>query len=198
MITSLINQQNSRLWTTLISLCLLLVCTVSVMANDYDQDAEKEWKPKLWFLRETSIAGVPLYLSPLSIFTIFIVSIHVILNWGTYAWCEASHILIKVHSPEAKQALKELRDEIGSDIGKFAEAAKKNSDCPSGRKYRKSDVAVAAFFWLTRFVWLQGKEVVLVDFIEAIWPRTLIGPALIPMCQQEKPWAHSRPALGGT
>ena len=76
---------------------------------------------------------MPLYLSPLSIFTIFIVSIHVILNWGTYSWCEASHILIKHHSPEAKQAIKELMDEIGSDIGKFAEAAKKNSN-PAGEE----------------------------------------------------------------
>lgn len=116
--------------------CLVIFSATAVLAEEYDGEEEetKVYKPKLWFLKEARVGGFVLPLSPLSMFTILIVSINVVLNWGTYKWCEASHILVKVHSPEAKQALKELKDEIGSDYKRFAEMAKKHSECPSSRK----------------------------------------------------------------
>ena len=131
----------SRCRLAVVSFCLLAVfATTTVLADEFadeepTENTRKPYKPKLWWLKETQIFGVTLPLSPISIFTLTLLTIHFVLNWGTYAWCEASHILLKSHSKEAKIAMKELKEEIGSDYNKFMEMAKAHSDCPSGRKF---------------------------------------------------------------
>lgn len=137
----MLQSNNQRCRKAFLQFCVMVVVlATTVLAEEmeeetYDDPKNRVYKPKLWFLKEANVFGVTLPLSPLSIFMLLLLTVHFFLNWGTYSWCEASHILIKVHSPEAKIALKELRDEIGSDLNKFQEMAKKHSDCPSGRKF---------------------------------------------------------------
>uniref|UniRef100_A0A7S2HC75 Peptidyl-prolyl cis-trans isomerase n=1 Tax=Helicotheca tamesis TaxID=374047 RepID=A0A7S2HC75_9STRA len=53
---------------------------------------------------------------------------------GLTVRAEASHILIKGTDAEAEQKIKAIKEEIGNDVTKFAEAATQHSDCPSGRQ----------------------------------------------------------------
>jgi len=90
---------------------------------------------KFWILRDLSIFGFTIPLSPLSIFILLLLALNVAMNWGTYAWCEASHVLIRGHSPEIPQKLMQVKKEIGSNLEAFQAYAKEHSACPSHCKY---------------------------------------------------------------
>lgn len=92
---------------------------------------------KLWFTKNTNLFGTEIPLSPVTLFTLLLVIIHTYLNWGTYSWCEASHILLKGHDDETINTLRKWKKEIGNDAGKFAELAKRHSVCPSGKKKKR-------------------------------------------------------------
>lgn len=132
------------LWTAVTNAALALADEDS--SNDPDDEFERK-KPKtlselraklseskLWFLRDIDAFGVRIPISPVTLLAILLVLLHVISTYGTYAWCEASHILLKDHSDETKKLLKQWKKEIGDDYTKFSEYAKKHSECPSGRK----------------------------------------------------------------
>lgn len=104
--------------------------------KDGDIDLEEMRKlrreSKIWFARNIKVSGVEIPVSPVTAFTVSLVLFHVYMNWGTYAWCEASHILIKGHDDETVNKLKKMKKEIGNDLTKFQDMAKQHSACPSG------------------------------------------------------------------
>ena len=137
------NTKIMRRFTVELALVGLCVMTCFTAAEDgyYNDEEEidlaelrRRRKEKLfsyWALRNFQVGGMEIPLSPVTLFTLSLVLFHVYMNWGTYAWCEASHILIKGHDQETVNKLKKMKKEIGSDAKKFAELAKEHSECPS-------------------------------------------------------------------
>jgi peptidyl-prolyl cis-trans isomerase C len=132
-------------------LCFLLAAAVMGAVDELTQDLfdvdgreVPENKEKNWFIRNTVLpGGITLPLSPITLFTVLLGLIHTFLNWGTYSWCEASHILLKEHSDSCRQVIREVCQEVGSDYKRFQDIASQLSDCPSrknggdlGRFYR--------------------------------------------------------------
>ncbi|CAB9503099.1 trans isomerase NIMA-interacting 1 [Seminavis robusta] len=142
--------RSNRVYVLVCQVLLVLLSSLS-FADEYDGEftteeagQRKMTKQKVWFMRDAELpGGITLPLSPLTLLFLLFGMTHLYLNWGTYAWCEASHILLKDHSKEGKQAMKEICQQIGSDYKRFQENARQMSDCPSrkdggdlGRFYR--------------------------------------------------------------
>lgn len=113
----------------LVGLCALWSV---VNATDNEMKEEREMA-KPWYSRDTEIFGFKIPVSPISLFTVFIVVINVVQVFSDSAYAEASHILLMENNDATKKKLLEMKKEIGNDAAKFAKLAKDFSKCPSSR-----------------------------------------------------------------
>ena len=129
----------------LFSVCLVCTALLSQCCQgaNSDQDAYDEIKKarelaKPWLMKNLQVGSVTLPFSPVSIIVTFLVIINLINVFINPQWAEASHILVKDTSSNAKKMMIEMKKDIGDDLKRFGEFASRFSSCPS--KTNKGDL----------------------------------------------------------
>lgn len=140
---------------TLRAFLSLLVGAISVAAvvvgdDEMDEDTMKNARllAKPWYVRNIQIGDRSLPVSPVTVAVLFLSIFYLILYWsGRQVYAEASHILLKDQSEDAKKKLETWKRKIGKDSVLFAKYAKDHSDCPSKQqggslgRFRQNDMA---------------------------------------------------------
>lgn len=124
------------MYSFLFNICLLIGVTYANLHAEEMARAREMAKP--WLMRDLTIGGTTLPISPATILTFIFVVVNLIYAFTSTRWAEASHILIKDPSSKTKAMMTEMRKEIGKDLKSFGLFAKKYSECPS--KTSKGDL----------------------------------------------------------
>lgn len=102
-------------------------------ANSAARDAQLREQAKPFYLRDIQLGDYATL--PFSPVTLVVMLLSLIMLSGLFSWnkisATASHILIDGEDAEAK--LNKIKKEVGGDHAKFQEAARRHSQCPSGK-----------------------------------------------------------------
>ncbi len=104
----------------------------SAAVDSIDDEIDNQDKP--WFVRTMKIQVGPFAVSVslMTVLTVLLVLLQVTQQyWTRPSWAEASHILLRDHTPATKQLLINLKKDIDNNPDTFSKLAKEWSACPS-------------------------------------------------------------------